>query len=357
MHAQIHSALIATFAFSGWRFDTESEFKHELFHQLAIQQTNGVPLGCAGLGELTPILHAEGKVENGNPAKADILLCDPRTFQEFNYKACHIIELKKSLTRQALALELKKIDSYQNQYESIWLASSTPLSLSQELIPTRHSKAERFHVIGPEAEPELISVETNATDGPAMVDVANIARECIDTCLNLYGTGKAQYQSYFWCNFEHEQERRHSYPCEGDFNSQLYHHLRQRLPLSVRIHSEYSPRNLPRRRIDFLLQGPGEEWAIPIETKMNWDQFKPKYKNRQLIRSEAGTIMDRFDAVQHEFVRSAPMLVVIQGQWRRQTKMQNKENALRELGESRFPIEFVCFHEGADSVQRIALGG
>ena len=204
MDAKISSALAATFAFTGWRFDNECEFKHELFHQLAIQQVNDASLGHSGPGQLTPRLHAEGKVENGNPAKADILLCDPRKFQEFNYQVSHIIELKMSLTRKSFESELQKIDSYQNQYKSIWLASPTPLSLSQELIPTHHSKAEKFHVIGPEAEPELMSVYTNATDGPAMADVANVARECIDTCLNLYGTGKAQYQRYFWCNFEHE---------------------------------------------------------------------------------------------------------------------------------------------------------
>jgi len=189
-----------------------------------------------------------------------------------------------------------------------------------------------------------------------MTATVTTVNRCIDKCLSLYGNGKGQYQSYFWCNFEHELERRHSFPCEGDFNAQLYHLLRQELPSSLRIHSEYTPQSLSRRRIDFLVQDPNKEWAIPIEVKMNWDQFKPKYKDRKLIRSEALTILDRFSAVKDEVTRISPILVVIQGEWRRTTKMPNKENALRDLAAAEFPVELVCFDERIDTILRKTYG-
>ena len=356
MHNLILSALDATYSYSGWRFGNESEFKHELFHQLALKKHNDVPLAQAEFDALTPRLHAEAKVENGNRAKADLLVCDPFVFQDFNYKVDQVIELKVSLTAKALRDEITKLDSYQNTASGIWLVSLNPLRIPTEKIPETHPAAESFHVIGPAENKDVEPNVHRGQDVPSMSEALQIVNNCIDRCLNLYGTGKEQYQSFFWCNFEHELERRHSFPCEGDFNAQLYHCLRLRLPTSLRIHSEYTPKSLSRRRIDFLIQDPNEAWAIPIEVKMNWDQFKPKYKNRQMIRSEAHTILDRFSAAKQEVAQVSPILVVIQGEWRRVTNMPNRENALRDLESTDFPIEFVCFDEQVNAIVRKRFG-
>ena len=96
--------------------------------------------------------------------------------------------------------------------------------------------------------------------------------------------------------------------------------------------------------------------TVPIEIKMNWDQFKPKYKNRQPVRSEALTILDRFAAAREEFESISPILVVIQGEWRRVTKMQNKENGLQDLQTAGFPVEMVCFDEKLGSIVRNDFG-
>ncbi len=359
MHNNILSALDATYAFSEseWRFDNEAEFKHELFHQLALTKYKGVPLSQAENGALTPRLHAEGKVENGNPKKADLLLCDPFVFQKFNYKVDHIIELKVKLGEKELGDEIKKLDSYNRRADGIWLVSLNPLEIPAEHIPKKHPATDSFRVIG---GPKITGVATTNKHFdqkiPSMDGVVQIVSSCIDKCLNLYGNGKGQFQSYFWCNFEHEQERGHSFPCEGDFNALLYHYLREDLPSSLRIRSEYKPGSLSRRRIDFLIQGPRNEWAIPIEVKMNWDQFKPKYKNKKLVQSEALTILERFSAVKKEVTRIYPILVVIQGEWRRKTKMLNKENAIFDLKATNFPVELVYYDERLNIISRQNYG-
>lgn len=356
MHNNILSALDATYAFRGWSFNNEAEFKHELFHQLALTKYGGIPLSQIEPGAKTPRLHAEGKAENGNPAKADLLICDPTVFQGFNYKVDHIIELKVSLTKRALRDEMKKLDSYKKRTDGIWLVSLKPLNFSDEDIPKEHSATNSLRVIGPKTTGDTNTVKSFYRQTPSMSAALKIVSRCIDKCLNLYGSGKEQFQSYFWCNFEHELRRSHSFPCEGDFNASLYHSLRKGLPSSLIIRSEYSPKSLSRRRIDFLIQDPGGKWAIPIEIKMNWDQFKSKYKDELVVQSEALTILERFSAIQEEFMYIAPILVVIQGEWRRMTKMQNKENALIDLDTANFPVELVSFDENANAISRKNYG-
>jgi hypothetical protein len=270
----------------------------------------------------------------------------------------HVIELKVSLTTKALNDELQKLDTYQNRTKSVWLVSLNPLRLPEERIPTKHRITDDLQVIGSKPKPQSDRTEVAATEHNALslTDVRHTISKCIDDCLFLYGDGKKQFQSYFWCNFEHEQERRHSFPCEGDFNAHLYHRLRTELPDALRIHSEYTPGSISRRRIDFLVRAPNEGWSIPIEVKMNWDQFKPKYKNRKLIRSEALTILDRFAAVRDEEEIVSPILVVIQREWRRETKMRNMENAIKDLETTTVPLELVGFDELRNRIVRETFG-
>lgn len=131
--------------------------------------------------------------------------------------------------------------------------------------------------------------------------------------------------------------------------------LRLRLPKGTKIYSEYKPKSLNRRRIDFLICNESNTWAIPIELKMNWDQFKPKYKDRKLVRSEALTILDRFKAVSEEFKNTLPIMVVIQGEWRISTR-KSKENAQKELGGTKFPLPSFSYNEALNKVEYIVYG-
>src|SRR5882762_11499344 len=107
MHDQIVTAVARAFGFSGWRFSNEFEIKHELFHQLASLSVDGVQLAETVPGTPTCRLHAEGKILNGKPQKADLLICDPIHRQEFNYAVSRVIELKQSLSAAALRIEIE----------------------------------------------------------------------------------------------------------------------------------------------------------------------------------------------------------------------------------------------------------
>ncbi len=69
----------------GKQVRNESDFKHELYHQLA-----QLTLGNVELNDMVPDtpscrLHAETKIEPGsNSAKADLSICDPTQRIEFN---------------------------------------------------------------------------------------------------------------------------------------------------------------------------------------------------------------------------------------------------------------------------------
>jgi hypothetical protein len=98
MHEQIVAAVGRVFGFLGWRFSNEFEIKHELFHQLAVLSLDGQQLSEKLPGAPSCRLHAEGKILNGRPQKADLLICDPTRRQEFNHEVSHVIELKQSLS-------------------------------------------------------------------------------------------------------------------------------------------------------------------------------------------------------------------------------------------------------------------
>ncbi len=90
------------------KFDNESDFKFELYHNLHQLKLNGHRLGFKLPGYSTCLLHAEAKAENGNPSKADLLVCNPTRRNPFNYSVEVVIELKTTLNSRALRAELKK---------------------------------------------------------------------------------------------------------------------------------------------------------------------------------------------------------------------------------------------------------
>jgi len=351
----IGSSISEAYAFANWQYANEAEFKHELFHCLARKTVGGTCLSDSADGQISPRLHAETKIENGNPKKADLIICEPSepTSGGFNYRVLHVLELKQRLTGRAIRGEIEKIDTYRGNYDGIWLISAEPARLATSDIPKSHPATPNFYVRLPDHTQQIVSEEGASI---SLNDAVIGVHQCIDECLALYIANKRQFQSFYWCNYEHELERGHSYPCEGDFNAQLYHRLRMYFPKGVEIRSEYSPISLPQRRVDLVVRATNDAWAIPIEVKMNWDQFKPKYKQKVLQRSEANTILDRFTAMSDEVATAVPILVVIQGEWRRPTKMPIRENALADLVNSPIPLAFVSVNETVDSIEWKSFG-
>ncbi len=88
---------------------------------------------------------------------------------------------------------------------------------------------------------------------------------------------------------------------------------------------------------------------MPVEVKMNWDQFKP-------IPHEAQTILERLAAVYEEFEAVSPVLIVIQGEWRTGTPKRRKYNGLRVLNTTRVPVTLVSYNEILNRIERINLG-
>ena len=346
----IRSAIHDTYQFTGWKYKSEAEFKHELFHRLALRSVNGVRLSDAESGMTTCRLHAEAKVENGNAKKADLVICDPsgEGSDQFNYKVEHIIELKKRFNSREIGKEIEKLNTYKKPYSTAWFVSAEHVHVEKRRVISKPKATGQLYIEFPESSPgrEIIYNKSDMKIEKAL----KIVEEAIFNCLSLYGSNKKQYKSFFWCNYEHEQERHHSYPCEGDFNAQLYHQFRLKFPPEIIIRSEYSPSNLPGKRIDLVVENPSENWSIPIEVKMNWDQFKPKYKDRKPMRSEAKTIIDKFQAVYSEKSMVKPILVVIQGEWRLSTR-DNRGPALADLERSNVSFKLARFDENGNEVK------
>lgn len=347
---KIHSAIYATYRFAGWKFENEAEFKHELFHRLALTTANGSPINEAEPGAITARLHAEGKVENGNPKKADLIICDPTgdDSELFNYRVEQIFELKKRFKKIDITSETEKLSSYRMNYDAVWFVSAESTSLESNNIPQEIINAKQFYFIEP--SPDEKKDDWLPASDLEIEEALIVIKRCITECLKIYGKNKKQYKSFFWCNYEHELERHHSYPCEGDFNAQLYHRLRVGLPSGIKIRSEYSPPALGRKRIDLFVENPKKGWSVPIEIKMNWDQFKPKYSKGIPKTSEANTIIERFRVIFTSTAVVSPILVVIQGDWRIPNK-RVKESATDELCKTGVPIELVSFYENTNQIK------
>jgi hypothetical protein len=351
MHKTIVDAVGRTFGFAEWLFGNEFEFKHELFHQLAIADETGASLAEKVEGTTSCRLHCEGRAECGTPLKTDLLICDPRKIKPFNYAVEYLIELKQSLTPTVVANELAKLKSYRDRhtYSGLYLIAFRPPS--GECSRT----AQDCHVLHPLNVP--ITRQANRPENSASLTLEEavvIVSSAIHESLSLYGNSRKQYHSHFWCNYEHEIHRRHSFPCEGDFNAQIYHRLRKRLPPGVEIRSEVYPSTKSRQRIDFVVRDHLNQWAIPIDIKMNWDQFKPKFANGRPKQPESELIIDRLQQIVDDVGMSYPFLVVIQFDW--QSGRNIRTTALPLLQRCTYPLELVGFSEVQNTIVRLPCG-
>ena len=308
------------------RFENESDFKFELFHQMHRMKLNGRSLGVKWPGAPTCALHAEAKAENGNPAKADLLICNPTRPNRFNYATEVIIELKETLNASALRTELEKFANYRDRtIRRLYLipANRTTLTHYEQLgILKEYRPSSRRITILDRTSVKPGRARKARDSGGSRILVDEVS-ECIRRTLNLYGKNRKQYQGFFWCNYEHETNKGWTFPVEGDFNAQLYHLLRTKLP-AADIRTEYRPSSAVRSRADFFIANSDE--SIGIEVKMNWDQFRFQPRKK---KQETDAILEKFDAMNQDRAGHSNLLVVIQGEDGH--KSNNKPEALRRL--------------------------
>ena len=324
----IRLALVRTYSVRD-KFDNESDFKFELYHNLHQLRLNGRRLGSKLPGYPTCLLHVEAKAENGNPSKADLLICNPTRRNPFNYSAEIVIELKTNLNSSALRTELKKFAGYRDRnIRRLYLipANRNTLSPSQESrILEEYPQAARKLVILDRSmiRPRVVKNKTITDSQSSLTDQIS---KCIKETLNLYGKNRRQYHGFFWCNYEHEQNRGWTFPVEGDFNAQLYHRLRSKLPRGAVIQTEYRPPSGTNSRVDLFIIGPDE--SIGIEVKMNWDQLRTQPNK---AKQEVDSILDKFRAMDMHQANHSNFLVVIQGEDGYRLSSNNKAKALQCL--------------------------
>ena len=179
-----------------------------------------------------------------------------------------------------------------------------------------------------------------------------IVQANLDDVLELYGRGRAQYHGFYWCNYEQERRKGQTYPCESDFTCQLYHRLRNVLPEGARILTEFTPAGT-NKRIDLVITD--GTTALPIEVKMNWDQFEHKKVDGVMREREASTIVSRLSSLQSDFKPVVHRkIVIIQYDLRQQSN--RREEALSVFSRSPNPVELVSYSEHDERVVRSTLG-
>ena len=271
-------------------------------------------------------LHAEAKAENGNPAKADILICNPLKPNSFNYATEVIVELKDRLTGSALRTELKKFATYSDlgirRLYVIPANRTTLTDYEKANILADYRWAPGVLAI---LDRSIVTPRKTRTEKSAGIRRPLVVRvsECISRSLKLYGRNRDQYQGFFWCNYEHETGKGWTFPVEGDFNAQLYNFLRTKLP-GAQIQTGHRPTSGARSRVDFFITETDE--SVGVEVKMNWDQmrFQPGRK-----KQETEGILQKFEALSLKHASHSNLLVVIQGEDGH--KSNNKAEAMRQL--------------------------
>ena len=278
----LKQALAQTYSFSS-EFANESDFKHELFHQLHTRKVNGYKLGdklpnyeaCMLHAEVDPIVGANWVSPRRKP-KADILICNPAIEQKFNYKTEIVIELKTSLNSQDLNDEIDKFAGYRGTVRKLYIASANKPRISREnakpIISEHKPPGASIVVFDRSSIPHIPAPQSRRRSSDKTALSGRVAK-CIKDTLRLYGDDLSdKFHNFFWRNYISQSElmRPWTFPCEGDFVAQLYHRLRTRLKQSATIRTEYHPPSAPpRKRVDLFVEGAFE--TVGIEVKMNYN--------------------------------------------------------------------------------------
>ncbi len=326
----LKQALAETYTFNP-EFANESDFKHELFHQLHGDRLPGYQ---------TSILHAEARPRDGLNRKADILICNPIAQRSYNYQTEVVIELKETLDANGLNKELSKFSEYNNGIRKLYIASANNPKIGREgikRIVSEHQPIgatvlvlDRNTILGNQSE--VVNSKSRRKHGAKTLLAERVAK-CVAVTLNLYGKNREDiYHSFFWRNYEYN-EGNWTFPCEGDFVAQLYHRLRLEFGQTVDIRTEYQP--LPRKRVDLFIKRQHE--TVGIEVKINYDNLR--------YEKQTSTLTQKFDAMSKDNDNHTNFLVVIQGQdAHRGNNKANALNRLRQAG-SKFSLLHYAEHE------------
>ena len=352
--AALRKACDNAWSYLGGAVRNESDFKHELYHQLAQIQIDNTKLNEIVPGTSSCRLHAETKIEAGrNSCKADLSICDPSRRMPFNYDVMYVLELKHKLNRAGVRTELEKLAKYSRPNRHISLISALPCDESLADLATKQTPDGAIvHVYSPSPSMYQTPCQKGAIEEVNWENVHNIVLSNLEMVLRTYGHGRAQYHGFYWCNYEQEQKKGQTYPCESDLTCQLYHRLRSTLPENAQILTEFKPDG-DRRRIDLVITDGMK--VLPIEVKMNWDQFEPKRINGETHEYEASTILKRFDLLEHEFQSVIyPKIVIIQYDLRQRSN--RREEALSVFFKSQRSVELIGYSEDDNKVVRIKNG-
>ena len=332
-------------------FASESDFKYELFRQLHGLEISGHELGTKLPGRPTCMLHVEANAVNGlvgQSRRADLLVCDPTREESFNYRTKVVIELKKSLNKRGLDHELNKFAGYNDRVRNLYVVSAnlpvltraTAMQAASERYPygSRIEILDRTTIVNHQDESAVYNASSKTE-----CHLVKCVIGCIESTLDLYGkNSRDPRHSFFWRNYEYENEKSWTFPCEGDFTAQLYHRLRSRLGQCT-IKPEYTTPSAPRSRVDMFVGG--EDISVGIEVKINYDNFKGKGDN-----AETAKLSRKFQAMNRDHANHVNLLVVIQGQDAH--KGSNKRNTLSKL--RREHAEFGLMYY--DEREKVAVG-
>ena len=333
-------------------FESESEFKYELFHQLYALKVGGHRLGAKLPGHRTCMLHVEANAVNGlrgQSRRADLVLCDPRKKDGFNYQVKVVVELKKSLNSSELDSELKKFAGYNNKIPRLYIVSANPSRIDRGTtmrVVSGHSSAKtRINVLDRTAvlgQPNKTA--TRKAKGKTVISLVEHVTGCIKTTLELYGKhSQDPYHSFFWRNYEYETEKGWTFPSEGDFVAQLYHRLRLKLGRGTQVRPEYGTKSLPRSKVDMFVQN--ERESVGVEVKLNYDNFKGKGENAETFK-----LSRKFNAMSRDHKGHVNILVVIQGQHAH--KGNNKKSTLESLRRQKAKFGLIYY----DEIRKEAVG-
>ena len=331
----------------------ESDFKHELYHQLAKLKIDNTKLNEKVPGTSSCRLHAETKIEPGrNLAKADLAICDPTQHMAFNYDVMYVLVLKHRLNNTGVKTEMEKLAKYVKSNRHFSLISAMPCDQSLvDLVEKLSPDEAGVHVYAPSP---LLYQTAHSHDTIEEVDwkeVHKIVQANIEKVLELYGRGRTQYHGFYWCNYEQEQKKGQTYPCESDLTCQLYHRLRGALPKNTRILTEFKPAGT-NKRIDLVVTD--GTTALPIEVKMNWDQFEYKRVNGVMQEREASTILSRFALLEDDFQSvKHPKIIIIQYDLRQRSN--RREEAISIFAKSPKLVELIAYSEESDKIVRKQL--
>lgn len=330
------------------RFANETIFKYELYHQLAKRKICGVGLVEKLEDSNTCILHAEAKAFNGQTCylkkrgierhkKADLLLCNPRDrnsscqeFGQYNYKPEVIIELKKKYVAseaRKLIMDYEKYLKYFSFTGRFYLIYANKCRVDKNYI---RSLEIEFQL---PVEVKIISRDDfgKYTYSPDNQSISVTGEEelfgCMEKALKLHGNSWDQTkQAFYWrnCQQEGELKKKHTFPCEGDFNSQLYHQLRKRSKFGS-IQAEY---NIQQGRVDLVVRTRSKKFFVEI--KMNWNQFRKGCEPPTKIANKFLLIEQKYKGKPIEKI-----VLVIQGNPHRKSNMLG---ALTEFNKQPFTI-------------------